>query len=116
MAACTRTLRGAGKRLTSGTRGAGEVRVEAAEHRVVNRRGKWRAMRVTIQAKSIAAFGVVLVLTGVLGLVAVSRVGSVYRVATAVGHDGVASETSVATIGQVMNKFRKDQIHYMVVT
>jgi methyl-accepting chemotaxis protein len=73
-------------------------------------------MRVTIQAKLIAAFGVVLVLTGVLGLVAVSRVGSVYRVATAVGRDGVASETSVATIGQAMNKFRKDQIHYMVVS
>jgi methyl-accepting chemotaxis protein len=72
-------------------------------------------MRLTMRVKLVAAFGVVLVLTGVLGVVAVTRVASVHRAAIAVGRDGVASETSLATIGQVMNKFRKDQIHYMVV-
>jgi methyl-accepting chemotaxis protein len=72
-------------------------------------------MHLSIRTKLVATAAVPLVLMAVLAVVAIAQLGSVDRSAVAVGTSGVASETTVAGVGQVMNKYRKDQIHYMVV-
>jgi methyl-accepting chemotaxis protein len=71
-------------------------------------------MNLSIRTKLVGTAAVPLVLMAVLAVVAIAQLGSVDRSAVAVGKSGVASETTVAGVGQVMNKYRKDQIHYMV--
>src|SRR5690242_13645049 len=72
-------------------------------------------MSLSIRTKLFGGFGILLVLMAAVSLVAVTMISSVNHAAVAVGKDGVAAETSLAEVGQTMNKLRKDQIHYMVV-
>jgi methyl-accepting chemotaxis protein len=41
--------------------------------------------------------------------------GSVNHSAVTIVNNGVTAETSISTVGQVMNKLRKDQLHYFIV-
>src|SRR5690349_1070555 len=72
--------------------------------------------RLSLRVKIAGAFALVLALMLALGVVAVVSLGSVGRSVEAVYRNGVAAEASLAAVGQLMNKLRKDQIHYMVVS
>ena len=71
-------------------------------------------MSLTVKSKLFGAFAGIVLLTVVLGVVAITMLGSVNSSAVNVGKNGVAAETSLATIGQIFNKVRKDQIHYFI--
>ena len=70
---------------------------------------------MTVSRKLFGAFGAMLVLAVVLGVVSLTMLGSVNRSAVTIANNGVTAETSIATVGQVMNKLRKDQLHYFIV-
>jgi hypothetical protein len=72
-------------------------------------------LSLSVKGKLFASFAIVVLLTLVLGIVAVTMLGSVNTAAVQIGRDGVGAETSLATVGQVMNKLRKDQLHYFLV-
>ncbi|HKI91693.1 MAG TPA: MCP four helix bundle domain-containing protein, partial [Gaiellaceae bacterium] len=72
------------------------------------------AVHLTVKRKLFGAFAGVVVLAVALGVASVTMIGSVHRSAVAVGRNGVAAETSLAAAGQVMNKLRKDQVHYLI--
>ncbi len=72
------------------------------------------AVNLTVKRKLFGAFAGIVALAVALGIVAVTMIGSVHRSAVTVGQNGVAAETSLAAAGQVMNKLRKDQIHYFI--
>ncbi|HVW90073.1 MAG TPA: methyl-accepting chemotaxis protein [Gaiellaceae bacterium] len=71
---------------------------------------------MTVSRKLFGAFGAVLVLAVALGVVALTMLGSVNHAAVTIADNGVSAETSISTVGQVMNKLRKDQVHYFIVT
>src|SRR5262249_33868830 len=68
----------------------------------------------SVQAKLFAAFGVVVALMLVLGAFAVARLGSDNRHLRALASVVVPSTRAVGDIGVLMNKYRKDQFHYIV--
>jgi len=72
-------------------------------------------VKLTVKAKLFGAFAVTVALAVALGIVSVAMLGSVNRTAVTIGRNGVAAETSLATVGQFMNKLRKDQLHYFIV-
>jgi methyl-accepting chemotaxis protein len=69
---------------------------------------------MSVKLKLFAAFAGVVLLTVALGVVSMLMLGSVNGSATTVARNGVAAETSLATVGQIYNKLRKDQIHYFI--
>src|SRR4051812_6201070 len=71
--------------------------------------------KLKLRTKLYAAFGLLLALMAALGVLAAVSLHNAEQNTRTVGKDGFAAETSLATVGQVMNKLRKDQIHYMVV-
>ncbi len=73
-------------------------------------------MSLSVKGKLFGSFAIVVLLTLILGIVAVTRLGNVNTAAVQIGRDGVGAETSLATVGQVMNKLRKDQLHYFLVS
>jgi methyl-accepting chemotaxis protein len=70
---------------------------------------------MTVSRKLFGAFGAMLVLAVTLGVVALTMLGSVNHAAVTIANNGVSAETSISTVGQVMNKLRKDQVHYFIV-
>ena len=73
-------------------------------------------MQVNVKTKLFGAFAGIVALALVLGIVSITMLGSVNSSAVKVGKNGVAAETSLATIGQIFNKLRKDQVHYFIAT
>ncbi|MFL5831766.1 MAG: diguanylate cyclase domain-containing protein [Solirubrobacteraceae bacterium] len=71
-------------------------------------------MRIPIQAKLLAAFGAVVGLMVTLGLFAVARLGSDNRHLRTLGSVVVPSTRVVGDISAQMNRYRKDQFHYVV--
>ena len=71
-------------------------------------------MHINVKFKIFGALGGVVLLAVVLGVVSITMLGSVNSSAVRVGKNGVAAETSLATIGQIFNKLRKDQVHYFI--
>jgi diguanylate cyclase (GGDEF)-like protein len=71
-------------------------------------------MRASIQAKLFAAFGVVVALMVLLGLFAVVRLGADNDHLRQLGSVVVPSTRAVGDINALMNKYRKDQLHYIV--
>jgi methyl-accepting chemotaxis protein len=71
-------------------------------------------MRFSVQTKMFAAFGVVVVLMVGLGLFAFARLGSDNRHLTQLASVVVPSTRAVGDINALMNKYRKDQLHYIV--
>jgi methyl-accepting chemotaxis protein len=70
-------------------------------------------MHLSIRSKLYGVPAVMLALMAALSVTAVLMLRSVDRSAIAVGKNGVAAETTLAQVGQIMNKLRKDQFHYM---
>src|SRR5947199_5915246 len=71
-------------------------------------------MRLSVQTKLLAAFGVVVALMVGLGAFAVTRLGSDNRHISQLASVEVPSTPAVGEIGVLMNKYRKDQFHYIV--
>ncbi len=71
-------------------------------------------MRVSLQSKLLGAFGVVVALMLTVGLFAVNRLGSDSRQLTHLADQVVPSTRTVGDINALMNKYRKDQLHYIV--
>src|SRR5258708_23305012 len=71
-------------------------------------------MRVSIQTKLFAAFGVVVALMVVLGVFAVTRLSDDSQHLRKLGSVVVPRTRSVGDINALMNKYRKDQLHYVV--
>jgi diguanylate cyclase (GGDEF)-like protein len=71
-------------------------------------------MKVSVQVKMLAAFGVVVCLMVLLGLFAVARLGSDNRHLEQLGSVVVPSTRAVGDINALMNKYRKDQLHYIM--
>ena len=71
-------------------------------------------MHINVKLKIFGALGGVVLLAVILGVVSITMLGSVNSSAVKVGKNGVAAETSLATIGQIFNKLRKDQVHYFI--
>jgi methyl-accepting chemotaxis protein len=70
-------------------------------------------MRLSIRSKLYGVAAVLLTLMAVLSVVAVLMLQSVNRSATQLGKNGITAEATLTQVGQVMNKLRKDQFHYM---
>ena len=70
-------------------------------------------MRLSIRSKLYGVAAVLLALMAALSLVAVLMLQSVNRSATQLGRNGITAEATLTQVGQVMNKLRKDQFHYM---
>ena len=71
-------------------------------------------MRVSVQVKMLAAFGVVVGLMLAVGLFALARLGSDNKHLTQLASKVVPSTRDVGDINALMNKYRKDQLHYIV--
>src|SRR5881227_1428274 len=71
-------------------------------------------MRLSVQTKLLGAFGVVVALMLVLGLFSLSRLSSDNRHLKQLASVVVPSTRAVGDIASLMNKFRKDQLHYIV--
>src|SRR5206468_451279 len=72
------------------------------------------AMRLSVQTKLLGAFGVVVALMLVLGLFSLSRLSSDNRHLKQLASVVVPSTRAVGDIASLMNKYRKDQLHYIV--
>jgi methyl-accepting chemotaxis protein len=74
------------------------------------------SITMTIRSRLLASFGIVLLLMLVIGVVAIGRLGSenghVTRLATKV----VPATDIVGQASAAMNKYRKDQLHYILAT
>ena len=73
-------------------------------------------MQLNVRTKLFGAFAGIAALALALGIVSITMLGSVNSSAVKVGKNGVAAETSLANIGQIFNKLRKDQVHYFIAT
>jgi methyl-accepting chemotaxis protein len=73
-------------------------------------------LNASISVKFYAVAGAVLALMAVVAAVAVGKLATVNQSAGEIGTSGYDAETVVAGVGQAMNKYRKDQIHSMVVS
>jgi diguanylate cyclase (GGDEF)-like protein len=71
-------------------------------------------MRISVQAKLLGAFGLVVALMLVVGLFSVSRLGSDNRHLARIAGEVVPSTRAVGDINALMNKYRKDQLHYVL--
>src|SRR5947207_3031014 len=71
-------------------------------------------MRLSVQTKLLGAFGVVVALMLVLGLFSLSRLSSDNRHLKQLASVVVPSTRAVGDIASLMNKYRKDQLHYIV--
>ncbi len=77
-------------------------------------RARRSSIRVSLQSKLLGAFGVVVALMLAVGLFAVDRLGSDSRQLTHLADQVVPSTRTVGDINALMNKYRKDQLHYIV--
>lgn len=73
-------------------------------------------MRLTIRTKLLAAFGAVVALILLLGVFAVSQLGDLSTHASRLGTNVVPGVRSVGEAFALMNKYRKDQMHYILAT
>jgi diguanylate cyclase (GGDEF)-like protein len=71
-------------------------------------------MRVTIRMKMLFGFGVVVALMLVVGLFSVARLGHDNQHLDLLATRVVPSTRAVGDVNALMNKFRKDQLHYIV--
>src|SRR5436309_8636349 len=71
-------------------------------------------MRVSVQAKLFAAFGIVVALMLAVGLIGIARLGSDNRHLSRLASQVVPSTRAVGDVDALMNKYRKDQLHYIV--
>jgi diguanylate cyclase (GGDEF)-like protein len=71
-------------------------------------------MRVSVQVKLLAAFGVVVGLMLAVGLFGIVRLGSDNKHLGRLALKVVPSTRDVGDINALMNKYRKDQLHYIV--
>ena len=71
-------------------------------------------LTLSIQAKLLAAFGLVVALMLAVGLFAVSRLHSDNRHLSQLARVVVPSTRAVGDINALMNKYRKDQLHYIL--
>src|SRR5579859_6900751 len=74
------------------------------------RRSRW----VSVQAKLLTAFGLVVALMLGVGLFALARLSSDNHHLTRLASTVVPSTRAVGDINALMNKYRKDQLHYVV--
>jgi diguanylate cyclase (GGDEF)-like protein/putative nucleotidyltransferase with HDIG domain len=71
-------------------------------------------MRASVQLKMLAAFGVVVALMLAVGLIGIARLGSGNAHLSRLASKVVPSTRAVGDINALMNKYRKDQLHYIV--
>jgi diguanylate cyclase (GGDEF)-like protein len=71
-------------------------------------------MRGSVQLKMLAAFGVVVALMLAVGLFGIARLGSGNAHLSRLASKVVPSTRAVGDINALMNKYRKDQLHYIV--
>jgi len=71
-------------------------------------------MRASVQLKMLAAFGVVVALMLAVGLIGIARLGSGNDHLSRLASKVVPSTRAVGDINALMNKYRKDQLHYIV--
>jgi diguanylate cyclase (GGDEF)-like protein len=71
-------------------------------------------MRVSVQAKMLGAFGLVVALMLAVGLFGIARLGSDNTHLSRLALKVVPSTRAVGDINALMNKYRKDQLHYIV--
>jgi len=71
-------------------------------------------MRVSVQVKLLAAFCVVVALMLAVGLIGIARLGSDNQHLGRLASKVVPSTRAVGDINALMNKYRKDQLHYIV--
>ena len=71
-------------------------------------------MRVSVQGKLFAAFGIVVALLLAVGLIGIARLGSDNRHLSRLASQVVPSTRAVGDVDALMNKYRKDQLHYIV--
>src|SRR5919197_3241220 len=70
-------------------------------------------MRTSVRSKRLAAFGVVVTLMLAVGGFAVVRLGSDNRHLDQLATHVVPSTRMVGDVNALMNKYRKDQLHYI---
>jgi methyl-accepting chemotaxis protein len=73
-------------------------------------------LRLSIRTKLLAAFGAVVALILLLGVFAVSQLGDLSTHANRLGTNVVPGVRSVGEAFALMNKYRKDQMHYILAT
>jgi methyl-accepting chemotaxis protein len=73
-------------------------------------------LRLTIRTKLLAAFGAVVALMLLLGAIAVSQLGTINNHAKSLGQTTVPAVRDTGQAFAMMNKYRKDQLHYIVAT
>jgi diguanylate cyclase (GGDEF)-like protein len=71
-------------------------------------------MRASVQLKMLAAFGVVVALMLAVGLFGIARLGSGNAHLSRLASKVVPSTRAVGDINALMNKYRKDQLHYIL--
>src|ERR1035438_420488 len=71
-------------------------------------------MKVSVQVKLLAAFGTVVALMLSVGLFGIARLGNDNQHLGRVASKVVPSTRAVGDINALMNKYRKDQLHYIV--
>jgi diguanylate cyclase (GGDEF)-like protein len=71
-------------------------------------------MKVSVQVKLLAAFGTVVALMLAVGLFGIARLGNDNQHLGRVASKVVPSTRAVGDINALMNKYRKDQLHYIV--
>src|SRR5450755_2291687 len=71
-------------------------------------------MRISVKAKMLAAFAVVVALMLAVGLFALARLSSDNQHLSQLASKVVPSTRAVGEINALMNKYRKDQLHYIV--
>jgi diguanylate cyclase (GGDEF)-like protein len=76
--------------------------------------GRSTRLRVSVRWKLLGAFGIVVALMLGVGLFAVTRLGSDNQHLSVLASKIVPSTRAVGDINALMNKYRKDQLHYMV--
>jgi diguanylate cyclase (GGDEF)-like protein len=74
--------------------------------------GAW--ISVSVRSKMLGAFGIVVLLMLSIGLISVTRLGSDNRHLSTLASKVVPSTRAVGDINALMNKYRKDQLHYIV--
>src|SRR5437763_12165377 len=75
-----------------------------------------RLPRMSIRAKLIASFAVPVVLMIVLGAVAISRLSTENSHVDRLARNVVPATSSVGAATALMNKYRKDELHYILAT
>jgi methyl-accepting chemotaxis protein len=69
---------------------------------------------LSVRTRLFAGFGLVLVLSAVLGVVLIGELGSVNAGAVKLGSEVVPQTRTVGDIDATMNKYRKDQLHFIL--